>query len=129
MTLPLNIQREAARVSRGDQTRQRFFLMGAAYAISGQYGDTSPDDAPYPLQQALDTWLRYKAEKNQRYKPLGLRSLKKKLMQLSAGDPGYAMQIVEFSMANNYSGIFAPKNSQYERDKSVLDKLGAILAD
>ena len=89
---------------------------------------TTQDDY-YPCKEALDTWLSYKAEKNQRYKPRGLDALKKKLMQLSNGNPEFAKEIVEYSMANNYAGLFAPKDSNYGKQQHTADKLSAIFTD
>ena len=41
-------------------------------------------------------WLAYKKEKRQTYKPCELEALKKKLLQLSNGNPEYAKVIVEY---------------------------------
>lgn len=132
MKAPTSIISEALRLLPGDTERQRIFLMGAEFALYGRYGALAqqPDNEggqPYPLQQALDTWLRYKAEKNQRYRPMGLRSLKDKLLRISGGNPEYAMRIVEFSMSNNYAGLFPPKDNAYERQQHTVSKVADIL--
>ena len=64
-------------------------------------------------------WLAYKKEKRQTYKPRGLAALKKNLLQLSNGNPEYAKVIVEYSMGNNYTGLFAPKNNYVNYSKNV----------
>ena len=77
-------------------------------------------------------WLAYKKEKRQAYKPRGLTALKKNLLQLSNGNPEYAKVIVEYSMGNNYSGLFAPKNNgvnSYEQQQRTFNKISSILAD
>lgn len=58
------------------------------------------------MNNAILKWLAFKREKKQSYKPKGLEMLKKKLSTLSNGNGKIAMQIVEQSMMNNYSGLF-----------------------
>lgn len=62
------------------------------------------------MNNAILQWLAYKKEKRQSYKPKGLEMLKKKLQALSNGNGVVAMQIVEQSMSNNYSGLFPLKD-------------------
>ena len=50
-------------------------------------------------------------------------------MQLSNGNPEFAKEIVEYSMANNYAGLFAPKDSNYGKQQHTADKLSAIFTD
>lgn len=55
-------------------------------------------------------WLHYKRERNQSYKTKDSAFLAyKRLLKLSNEDPNKAMEAVEYSMANNYSGIFESK--------------------
>lgn len=65
---------------------------------------------PEEMKPIVVEWLDYKREKKQTYKPTGFKTFCKKLLQLSGGDPNKARQIVEHSMASNYSGIFELKN-------------------
>lgn len=58
------------------------------------------------MNNAILKWLAFKKEKKQTYKPRGLEALKTKLLNLSNGSGKIAMQIVEQSMMNNYSGLF-----------------------
>lgn len=130
MMLPKNVRQKASELFSGDTESQRKFCMGAAFALGMELSDfeqESPPQDDYPLQEALDVWLAYKKEKKQTYKPIGLKSLKKKLLVMSGGNPAFAKEIVEFSMANNYTGLFAPKNSSYDRQQSTFSKIGAIL--
>ena len=62
------------------------------------------------MNNAILKWLAFKKEKKQTYKPRGLETLKTKLLSLSNGNGKIAMQIVEQSMMNNYSGLFPLKN-------------------
>lgn len=54
----------------------------------------------------VEEWLAYKRERKQTYKVIGFKKFYGKLRQLSGGDALVARQIIEQSMANNYSGIF-----------------------
>lgn len=86
--------------------------MGAAFSLGKDLSDFEEEgqqEEIYPCKEALEAWLAYKKEKRQTYKPRGLEALKKKLLQLSNGNPEYAKVIVEYSMGNNYTGLFAPK--------------------
>lgn len=130
MILPNNIRQKASELFSGDVESQRKFCMGAAFALGMELSDfeqESPPQDDYPLQEALEVWLAYKKEKKQTYKPIGLKLLKKKLFTMSGGNPAFAKEIVEFSMANNYSGLFVPNNSNYGRQQSTFNKIGAIL--
>jgi hypothetical protein len=63
------------------------------------------------MLEVVETWLAYKKEKGQSYKPTGFSSFYKKLCKLSNNNPQVAMAIVEESMSNNYAGIFPLKNN------------------
>ena len=109
--------------------------MGAAFSLGKDLSDFEEEcqqDEFYPFKEALEMWLAYKKEKRQAYKPRGLEALKKKLLQLSNGNPEYAKVIVEYSMGNNYTGLFAPKNNgvnSYEQQQRTYNKISSILAD
>jgi len=63
------------------------------------------------LREAVELWLKYKAEKKQNYKSSSsVMIMIKKLHKFSGGDPEIAMQIIEESIANNYQGFFELKN-------------------
>lgn len=55
----------------------------------------------------MRVWLTYKRERGEGYKPAGLQALYAKLLQWG---PERAMAAVEQSMANNWAGVFEPRN-------------------
>jgi len=63
------------------------------------------------MLEPVETWLAYKKEKGQSYKPTGFSSFYKKLCKLSNNNPQVAMAIIEESMGNNYAGIFPLRNN------------------
>ncbi len=134
MMLPTNIRQKSSELFPNDAEKQRIFLMGAAFSLGidlSDFEEEGQQEEIYPCQGALDMWLAYKKEKHQTYKPRGLAALKKKLLQLSNGNPEYAKVIVEHSMGNNYSGLYAPKNNSinsYEQQQRTFNKINSILA-
>ena len=77
------------------------------------------------MREAVETWLAYKKEKGQSYKPTGFKTFYKNLYKFSDGDHDIAMQIVELSMQNNYAGIFPLRNNNnnnYGRE-TITDKI------
>lgn len=135
MILPSNIRQKSSELFPNDTEKQRIFLMGAAFSLGNDLSDfeitEQKQEEYYPCKEALDMWLAYKKEKRQTYKPRGLEALKKKLLQLSNGNPEYAKVIVEYSMGNNYTGLFAPKNNgvnSYEQQQRTFNKINSILA-
>ena len=137
MMLPTNIRQKSSELFPNDTEKQRIFLMGAAFSLGNDLLDfeittEQKQEEYYPCKEALEMWLAYKKEKRQTYKPRGLEALKKKLLQLSNGNPEYAKVIVEYSMGNNYTGLFAPKNNgvnSYEQQQRTFNKISSILAD
>lgn len=137
MMLPTNIRQKSSELFPNDTEKQRIFLMGAAFSLGNDLLDfeittEQKQEEYYPCKEALEMWLAYKKEKRQTYKPRGLEALKKKLLQLSNGNPEYAKVIVEYSMGNNYAGLFAPKNNSinsYEQQQRTFNKISSILAD
>ena len=65
------------------------------------------------MKKLVMQWLEYKKEKKQTYKPTGFKTFCKRLIDLSGNDPVKARLIIEYSMSNNYSGIFELR-SNYE---------------
>ena len=135
MMLPTSIRHKSSELFPNDAEKQRIFCMGAAFSLGNDLSDFEEEgnqNEIYPCKEALDMWLAYKKEKRQTYKPRGLEALKKKLLQLSNGNPEYAKVIVEYSMGNNYTGLFAPKNNgvnSYEQQQRTYNKISSILAD
>lgn len=146
MMLPKEIRQKSGELFPNDLEKQKIFLMGAAFSLGNDLSDfgkeeqqvkvieaeeVEPQDEIYPCQEALDMWLAYKKEKRQTYKPRGLKILKKNLLLMSNGNPEYAKVIVEHSMGNNYSGLYAPKNNSinsYEQQQRTFNKINSILA-
>lgn len=137
MMLPTSIRQKSSELFPNDEEKQRIFCMGAAFSLGNDLSDfeittEQKQEEYYPCKEALDMWLAYKKEKRQTYKPRGLEALKKKLLQLSNGNPEYAKVIVEYSMGNNYTGLFAPKNNcvnSYEQQQRTFNKISSILAE
>lgn len=137
MMLPKEIRQKSSELFPNDLEKQKIFCMGAAFSLGNDLSDfeittEQKQEEYYPCKEALEMWLAYKKEKRQTYKPRGLEALKKKLLQLSNGNPEYAKVIVEYSMGNNYTGLFAPKNNgvnSYEQQQRTFNKISSILAD
>lgn len=71
------------------------------------------------VKTSIDTWLQYKKEKGQTYKPSGLTALCKKLEQMiKENSENYLIQAINYSMSQNYSGIFAEKS--YLNEKPII---------
>lgn len=137
MMLPKEIRQKSGELFPNDLEKQKIFCMGAAFSLGKDLSDfetatEQKQEEYYPCKEALDMWLAYKKEKRQTYKPRGLAALKKKLLKMSNGNPEYAKVIVEHSMGNNYSGLYAPKNNSinsYEQQQRTFSKISSILAD
>ena len=137
MMLPKEIRQKSSDLFPNDLEKQKIFCMGAAFSLGNDFCDfeittEQKQEEYYPCKEALEIWLAYKKEKRQTYKPRGLEALKKKLLHLSNGNPEYAKVIVEYSMGNNYTGLFAPKNNgvnSYEQQQRTFNKISSILAD
>lgn len=138
--LPKEIRQKSSELFQNDLEKQKIFCMGAAFSLGKDLSDFEAEgqqaegqqEEIYPCQEALDMWLAYKKEKRQKYQPRGLAALKKKLLKMSNGNPEYAKVIVEHSMGNNYSGLYAPKNNgvnSYEQQQRTFNKISSILAD
>ena len=67
------------------------------------------------FQPIMADWLAYKSERGQTYRPLGLQRCYVRLLTLSGNDAAKARRIVDFSIANNYSGLFTP----HDQDNSA----------
>lgn len=137
MMLPKEIRQKSSELFPNDLEKQKIFCMGAAFSLGNDLSDfeittEQKQEEYYPCKEALDMWLAYKKEKRQKYQPRGLAALKKKLLKMSGGNPEYAKVIVEYSMGNNYTGLFAPKNNgvnSYEQQQRTFNKISSILAD
>jgi hypothetical protein len=68
----------------------------------------SDNDNVKEYKESLNLWLQYKKEKKQTYKPTGLEALKKTIVK-DYPNPLDFTNAVQYSIANNYSGIYPPK--------------------
>lgn len=77
--------------------------------------------------EPVKTWLSYKKEKGQSYKPTGFKTFYKKLCEFSGNNPQVATAIIEQSMQNNYAGIFPLRNSNNNNNnygrETITDKI------
>jgi len=74
------------------------------------------DPIPESRRKLIDTWLKYKAERNERYKPTGLKSFIKKWSTVSNAD---FEKMIEKSMASNYSGVFELRPEEKEPERKL----------
>jgi hypothetical protein len=81
------------------------------------------------MVEPVETWLSYKKEKAQSYKPTGFKTFYKKLCELSGNNPQVAMEIIEQSMQNNYAGIFPLKNNNNYGRETITDKIRRSVAE
>lgn len=58
-------------------------------------------------QEAVREWLQFKREKNQRYKPTGLKGLYRTMVEMG---PQRTIAAIHHSIAGNYAGLVDPKN-------------------
>lgn len=75
----------------------------------------------------IETWLAYKREKGQTYKPRGLEALWDMLRKIPAGQRKAS---IENSMASNYQGIFPPKKQGgfgIGKTESAVGKTGGFV--
>jgi len=63
-------------------------------------------------------WLDYKKERGQSYKPIGLKTAYKKLIDYSGGDFKKAKEIIDSAISNNYAGFF-PLREDFNKSKGV----------
>lgn len=84
----------------------------------------------------INNWIEFKKEKRQTYKETGLNTLLKQLKKdFTDKGKNFLIKKIEWSIANNYSGIYAPPNykkptntaktSPIKRDSGYLDSDGA----
>ncbi len=72
--------------------------------------------------EAFSLWLEYKKDRRENYKSeKSLKACYNKLVKLSKNDPAIAEQIVNESIANNWSGLFELKNKSEYGNKKQTD--------
>ena len=62
------------------------------------------------IKEAIEKWVAYKKERKQSYTHIGLAQCIEKLKKISNDNPVVAMQIVNESISNNWSGLFPLKH-------------------
>lgn len=72
--------------------------------------------------EIVQTWLQYKKEKNQSFKPTGFKTMYNKLIKLSGNNPETAKKIVEQSMSNNWAGLFELKDEPQGMQIGVISR-------
>ena len=72
------------------------------------------------MLEVINEWKAYKKERRQTYTPKGEVMFIKKLLEYSRGCVSVAKQIVENSMANNYAGIYEPKQTTTTNRTGVM---------
>lgn len=68
------------------------------------------------FQPIVADWLAYKSERGQTYRQKGFDAFYSRLLQISSCSAAVARKIIEQSMANNWAGIFALKDTNHERN-------------
>lgn len=129
MILPIEVRQAAGKYANGNMSLAEAFIQGWIFANPTYKGTTEAPVAVVTMESVITKWLEYKKEKRQSYKPRGLESFKKKIYEMSGGDPVVADAIVEQSMANNYQGLFPLKSNSYGRQPNIISKVADILAD
>jgi hypothetical protein len=72
------------------------------------------------FKEIFELWLQYKKEKKETYvSEKSLQGCYNKLLKTSDNNPLKAKEIIESSIANNYSGFF--KLKEYECEKSITN--------
>jgi hypothetical protein len=67
---------------------------------------------------SINKWLVYKKEKRQTYKETGLKTLLNKIQKdIKENGEQYIVDSIDFSITNNYSGIYAPNTKKHEKQQ------------
>jgi hypothetical protein len=77
--------------------------------------DSDSDNVKEEYKLSFDLWLKYKKEKKQKYTRTGIQQLIKSCQ--SKYTPKEFTEVVEHSITQNYSGLYAPKD--FEKNKTI----------
>ena len=78
------------------------------------------------VKSKIIEWLKYKSEKKQTYKETGFRSfLNKWIAEAKAKGDKFVIDSIDYSMSNNYSGVFPPKEMKGATNGNIAGNLGA----
>lgn len=79
------------------------------------------DFVPTEYLDTIKLWLNYKKERKQMYaSQTSLKVMVNRLIKLSHNNPQTAREIIEESIANNYSGFFELKSYKNENKKATV---------
>jgi hypothetical protein len=86
---------------------------------------------PDGFYEILLEWLKYKSERGQSYKPIGMKNLIKKFLLDTEGNLEMAQIILINSTGNNYAGLFKPNNYEKRngRNGATVEQLKNLVAD
>jgi hypothetical protein len=84
-------------------------------ADSDSDSDSDSDNVKEEYKLSFDLWLKYKKEKKQRYTRTGIEQLIKSCQ--SKYTPKEFTEVVEHSITQNYSGLYAPKD--FDKNKTI----------
>ncbi len=75
--------------------------------------------------QSWQEWLTYRKERRlPSYKPMGLQKTLSRLIQLANNNEAEAIAIIDYSISQNYQGLFKEKNY----GNNTITKLGTSAA-
>ncbi len=77
-------------------------------------------------QEALDEWLAYRKEKKKPLTPMSIERVIKKLIRLSEGNLDKQMEMVEQSIENGWTGLFAVKKTALEVAKETKQSFQSL---
>ena len=77
--------------------------------------DSERDNVKEEYKLSFDLWLKYKKEKKQKYTTTGIKQLIKSCQ--SKYTPKEFTEVVEHSITQNYSGLYAPKD--FDKNKTI----------
>lgn len=78
-------------------------------------------------------WLNYKKERKQSYTQSGAETCYHRLLKISGGVKQVMLDALEFSISNNYQGIYLPKNydarnnQTVQRNPNIFDAADSVL--
>lgn len=95
----------------------------ASLTTSKEVGISLDFDMEEGFKTIIDKWLSYKGSRGETYKSQqSVRSLYRRLYELSSGESLIADKIVEQSMANNWAGLFELKTSNTSKKEEDARK-------
>ena len=80
------------------------------------------------FQQAWNEWLAYRKERHLPcYKPMGLKKTLSRLIQLADNNEAEAIKIIDYSISQNYQGLFKEKSYGQTQRSEVQTELTSRL--